>query len=86
MLKRAIIFASLLIGGVAMAGKDVKIDDVPKEVRATIEKEAAGGQVKDIEQETKDGATLFEVELMRDKQKWELMIDSSGKVLSRNPD
>lgn len=70
-----------------MAGKDVSIDSVPAPVRATIERETAGGVIDEIELDTaKDGTTVYEVEYHLDGQKYELDIDLDGALLKRSLD
>lgn len=74
------------VAGSALA-EDVVPDDVPESVRKTIEKEAEGARIEDVEREQKpDGKTYYEVELERDDQEWTLRIDENGKVLERRRD
>jgi hypothetical protein len=93
MLRPAVIFASLLLGGVvATAGDKIRLDDLPAAVRATVEEELAGGRVEDIELETRDGETVFEVDIRRVSadgtglDEWEIQIDASGRLVSRQLD
>jgi uncharacterized membrane protein YkoI len=72
--------------GSALA-EDVVPSDVPEGVRKTIEEEAKGATIEDVEREQKaDGKTYYEVELERDDQEWTLHIDEKGKVLERRRD
>lgn len=71
----------------ATAGKDISIDSVPAPVRATIDRETAGGVIDEIELDTaKDGTTVYEVEYHLDGQKYELDIDANGTLLKRSLD
>jgi len=65
---------------------DVLIKDLPRVVRTTVEKEAKGAIVEDIERETSNGSVYYEVEIERDNQEWKLRIDESGKVIERKRD
>ncbi len=76
---------SLAIVGPAFAD-DVHPKDLPNAVRATIEKEARGATIEDVEREDEGGKVIYEVELERDNVEWKLKIDESGKVIQRKRD
>jgi len=57
----------------------VSLDDVPRAVRATIQKHAKGAEIEEIERETEDGETVYEVVV-------ELRISPEGKVLGPEED
>ncbi len=61
--------------------EEITLDQVPAEVKATIERESAGGTVTEIERETKDGKVTYEVEFLRGGQEIELQIAPDGAVL-----
>jgi len=52
-------------------------------VRATVEKEAQGAVLEDVERESKNGRVYYEVELERDNVEWKLHIDEAGNVIKR---
>jgi len=63
---------------------DVKsAEELPEAVRATLAKEAQGATIEDVEREQRAGATVYEVEIERNNEEWELTIDEKGKVLER---
>lgn len=62
------------------------IDKVPAAVRATILKETAGGQIKEIEAETHNGRTIYEVEFVREGKTSEIAIGADGALLTRGGD
>ena len=71
----------------AMAGKDVPLESVPAPVRATIDRETAGGVIDEIELDTsKDGETVYEVEFHLDGAKYEIEIATDGTLLKRSLD
>ncbi len=71
----------------AFAGKDVTIDEVPDKVQSTIKREVADGFLEDIERETLEGRTVYEVELVQaDGKEMELVIAEDGTVVRRDPD
>ena len=83
----AAFISSALTGGVALAGTDTTLDQVPAPVRAAIKKEVGKGIIEDIEVETRgDGSKVYEVEFELDDVEWELDLDASGKVLQRKKD
>jgi uncharacterized membrane protein YkoI len=59
------------------------IDELPPAVRATVERETTGGQIEEIERESKDGRVVYEVEFTRDGLEIELEIAEDGTVLER---
>ena len=65
---------------------EMTLDQVPPAVRATIEKEARGATIEDVEREDEGGKVIYEVELERDNVEWKLKIDESGKVIQRKRD
>lgn len=61
----------------------VKMDQLPAAVRATIEKEAAGGKVEEVEKETEHGATFYEAEIVKKGKESYVHVAEDGKVLKR---
>src|SRR5689334_13967779 len=59
------------------------LDQVPAPVRATIEKESAGGKVGEIEKEGARGRTFYEAEIVKDGKESYLHVAPNGKVLKR---
>jgi uncharacterized membrane protein YkoI len=59
------------------------IDELPPAVRATVERETTGGQIEEIERESKDGRVVYEVEFTRDGLEIELEVAEDGTVLER---
>lgn len=79
-----------VIGGLAFAAwagnadeEEVTLDQVPAAVKATILKEAAGAEIKEVERETKDGKTIYEAEFLLDGAEIELEIAPDGTLLAR---
>jgi uncharacterized membrane protein YkoI len=64
----------------------VALADVPEAVRATIAKEAAGAEVKEIEMETEDGQTIYSAEVVAGGQEVEFEISPDGTLLGREVD
>jgi len=63
--------------------KEVTLEQVPAAVRETILKEAGKNPVKEVEQETRNGQTLYEAEWVADGQEVEVLVSADGKVLNR---
>ena len=64
----------------------VAILEVPAAVKATIEKAAKGGTIKEIEKETKDGKTIFEADVVIDGKEYEVTVAEDGKLISTKLD
>ena len=61
----------------------VSIDQVPPAVKATILGQAGNGTVKEIEQETRDGKTVYGADLIIDGKKFEIKVSSDGKLIDK---
>jgi uncharacterized membrane protein YkoI len=64
----------------------MSMDQLPAAVRTTLEREAAGGKVGEIEKEMKDGRTFYCADVTLNGQDWDIEIDESGKVVSKEKD
>ena len=87
----SIILVAVVICAMAYAGKDSKdedlsLDQVPAAVKATILKEAQGGEVEEIELEDENGENLYEAKVVIDGQEYELKISPDGTLLSKEMD
>ena len=63
--------------------KKVSLDQVPPPVKATIERESAGGQVTAISQATERGEAAYAVEIAKDGQQMTMYVKADGTVLKR---
>ena len=61
----------------------VTMDQLPRAVRTTIEKESAGARVNEIEKETEKGKTFYEAEIEKDGRQSYVHVAENGKVLKR---
>jgi hypothetical protein len=82
-------FAATL-GGCACGGKGhedkeipVAMSDVPAAVRATLERESAGGKVSEVEKEKKNGKIVYSADLMVNGVAWDITIAEDGTVISK---
>jgi hypothetical protein len=82
----AALFALPLAGWAAEKKKGethLAMDQLPASVRATIEKESAGGKVEEVEKETEHGATFYEAEIVKNGKESYVHVSPDGKVLKR---
>ena len=61
----------------------VALDAVPAAVKATILKEAAGAEIKEIEKEAEDGRTIYSAEAIINGQKVDFEIAPDGTLLGK---
>jgi hypothetical protein len=61
----------------------VKLEETPPAARKTIEQELKGAQLEDIARKTQDGKTVYETDIIRNGQKWEVIVGEDGKILSK---
>ena len=64
----------------------VTLEQLPPAVRKTIEKEAAGNKIEEIEKEIEDGKTVYEAEVTIDGKEWEIEVAEDGKLISKAED
>ncbi len=80
-----------LIGAVTIAvwaeqnevEEKISLDQTPAAVKATILKEAAGGTIKEIERETKNGKTIYEAEVIIGGKEVEIKVAPDGTLLGK---
>ena len=65
---------------------DVKLEDLPKPVRDTVEREVKKGQITEIEREEDRGKTFYEVEFLENNKRMEIHVSPEGKLLKRKAD
>jgi len=61
--------------------KEIALKDTPAVVKTTIEKQANGKTVEEIEVRTKDGKTVYEVKIKDEGKEKCFLVDSEGKFL-----
>jgi hypothetical protein len=81
-----IITLLLALPGSALADDDVTLDSLPAPVKATVQREVKGGQILDLERDTKQGKVVFEVEFVEGGKNWEIHVAEDGKLLNKRPD
>ena len=59
----------------------ISLKDLPRAVRATIKKHAAGGKITEIEKDIVDGTVRYEVEVVRDGKEFDILVSTKGKYL-----
>jgi hypothetical protein len=82
----AVVLAVCVVGAwpASSPADEVAIDQVPPPVRATIEREVGNGRLKEIERETRNGRTVYEVEFERDGDDREIKVAEDGTVVERD--
>jgi hypothetical protein len=77
---------ALLLPAMSSAGQDLTLEQLPEPVRATVDREAKGGQITDIEQDREGGQVIYEVEFTLEGKSYELDVAADGKLLERRLD
>ena len=73
----------LIASAVAFAGEtSVKMKDLPLAVQKTVEEQTRGAQIKGLSKEIEKGTTTYEVETMLNGKARDLLIDSTGALVS----
>ena len=91
----AIVVLGLAVGIVCWAfgpglinakGNEIKASDLPEAVRATLEREAPGAEIEEIEMEEEGGKVVYEIEVEIDGKEMELEIAADGTLLEKEAD
>jgi uncharacterized membrane protein YkoI len=61
----------------------ISLAEAPEAVKATILKEAAGAEIKEIEKETEDGQVIYSAELVAGGQETDIEVAPDGKLLGK---
>src|SRR4051794_4188284 len=61
----------------------ISLDQAPPAVRKTIDRELVGAQLEDIARKDHHGKTVYETDVIRGGQKWEVVVAEDGSVLSK---
>ena len=61
----------------------VTADQLPAPVKATLDKETAGGNVEKLEKETKDDKISYEAKATDDGKDWKFKIRADGQLLKK---
>ena len=69
--------------GCASNETTVTINDLPPAVRATLDKETAGGKISEIEKETKNGKVVYSADANIDGKDYDIAIAEDGKLISK---
>lgn len=64
-----------------VAEQKMALADLPREVRRVIRRRAAGGKIIEIEKEIVGGSVLYEAEVVRDGQTFDLRVSAAGEYL-----
>ena len=72
-----------LISGAAGTGihSPRRLADLPKPVQQTFKQQAGGARVSDIDRDTENGETVYEIEFMRGGREHELVIREDGSIV-----
>ena len=65
---------------------DVAMEQLPDPVRQAVEREVGDGEVREIERDRHQGRVVYEVEFVRNNQRFELEVSEDGRVLRRQED
>lgn len=82
--RKPLLLVAAGICGLAAAGafaKQLTLDEVPPEVRKTIDQYAAGAKINEVELEKEDGKLVYDVEIVRDGKEVDFMVSPEGKYL-----
>src|SRR5882672_9295946 len=87
---KVILTAGLMVGLCGLLtmhaqGGEVKVtvEQTPPAVQQTIKNELVGARLEDIAKKQRQGETIYETDIIKDGHKWEVVIGSDGRILSK---
>ena len=81
-MKIRLLSVALLLASLLARAEEVKLEQVPPEVRATIEQKVPRNEIESIEREDRHGNIVFEVEFEdADQNSQGLLIAEDGRVI-----
>jgi uncharacterized membrane protein YkoI len=94
MFAASVLAGPALVPGTAHAGGDktkaavkdekpISMDQLPAPVRTALEKEAKGGTIGQVTQETEKGKIAYEAEISKDGKQRYVHVSQDGKILKR---
>jgi hypothetical protein len=64
--------------------KTIQLKDLPAPARDTVLRESKGKKLVEVEEMTKNGATVYEAVIKQGKKETGVVVDSKGKVVDRH--
>src|ERR1043165_2104842 len=61
----------------------VRLEEVPARARSVIERELAGADLEDIARKQQGSDTVYEADIIKAGQKWELVVGEDGNLISK---
>jgi uncharacterized membrane protein YkoI len=80
------LLGTTFLASTAGAGSDMKLEELPASVQATVKREVKSGTITDVEKDTEHGAVIYEIEFDLNGKSWEIDVAPDGKLLQRHED
>ena len=61
----------------------ISLDQAPPAARQTIQRELAGAELEDIAKKQRNGKTIYETDIIKGSEKWEVVVAEDGSILSK---
>ncbi len=81
----SVILSAAVLPGCA-GEQTISMAEVPPAVKATLDREAKGGQVTESEKEMKNGKTVYSFDAKVDGKAWDIVIAEDGVLISKEPE
>lgn len=82
----AVALSALALGTPVALADDVTLEDLPQEVRRTVERELGEAHIGEIERDDERGRTYYEIEFIQNGRRFELDVAEDGEVIRRHRD
>lgn len=81
-MKNRLLGVAIVLGAFAAGAEEVKLEELPAEVRATIEKKVGNNKIEEIDREDRHGNIVFDVEYeLPNGEDQGLLVAEDGKVI-----
>lgn len=71
------------LGAACSSEQNVAMSDVPAAVRATLERETAGGKITEVEKEKKNGHVVYSADATINGQGYDITVAEDGRLISK---
>jgi hypothetical protein len=79
----AIVMLSLIGTSALAMGAELKLSDCPVAVQKTLQREANGAEINEVEKEIEDEKTIYEASVTIDEKEYEITVGEDGTLIEK---
>ena len=79
-------FSFALAAPMAVAGEELKVENLPKNVQEAVKATVGKGKISEVEKGKEDGKVVYEIDYEANGKQYEMKVSADGKVLENKED